>query len=45
VWTEQGPVVGSCEHGNESLGSIKDLALHDQLSDCQHLKEAPSACS
>jgi hypothetical protein len=36
VWTEfnsgQEPVLGSCEHGNEHLGSIKDRECLDQLS-------------
>jgi len=31
----QGPVVGSCEHGNEPLGSIKGGELRDYLSDYQ----------
>jgi hypothetical protein len=26
-------VVGSCEHGNEALGSIKGRGILDQLSD------------
>jgi hypothetical protein len=31
-------VVESCEHGNESLGSIKGRSFLDQLNDCQLLK-------
>jgi hypothetical protein len=27
-----GPVVGSCEHGNEPLGSIKGVEFIDRLS-------------
>jgi len=33
----QGPVVGSCEHSNEPLGSTNDRDLLDQLSDNQPL--------
>jgi len=29
-----GPLVGSCEHGNEPLGSMKVKEFLDQLSDC-----------
>jgi hypothetical protein len=32
-------VEGSCEHGNEPLGSIKDWKFLDQLSDCQLQKD------
>jgi hypothetical protein len=33
-WMHLGSVVGSCEHGNEPLGSIKGRKFLDQLSDC-----------
>jgi hypothetical protein len=29
-----GPVPGSCEHGNETSGFIKNGEFLDQLSDC-----------
>jgi len=29
----EGPVVGSCDHGNEPLGSIKGRQFSDQMSD------------
>jgi len=32
--------VGSCEHGNEPSGSIKDGEFFDQLSDYQLLKDS-----
>jgi hypothetical protein len=32
--SRQGPVVGSCERGNEPSGSIKGGEILDQLSDC-----------
>jgi hypothetical protein len=38
-------VAGSCEHGNEPLGSIKGGEFRDQLSDCQLLKECLAARS
>jgi hypothetical protein len=31
--------MGSCEHGNEPLGSIKGSEFFDQLSNCQFLKK------
>jgi hypothetical protein len=34
----QDPMVGSCEHGNEPLGSTKGIKF-DLLSDYWHLKE------
>jgi hypothetical protein len=34
-----GWMVGSCDHVNESLGSIKGRDFPNQLSDCQLLKE------
>jgi hypothetical protein len=34
-----GPVLGSCEHGNESLGSMKGRKLLEQLSDYDLLKK------
>jgi hypothetical protein len=30
---------GSCEHGNEPLGSIKDRKFLEKLSDCWLLKD------
>jgi hypothetical protein len=33
-----GPVAGSCEHDNETSGSIKGGEFLDQLSDYQFLK-------
>lgn len=35
----QGPVVGSCELGNELSGSIRLREILEQLSDCQILKK------
>jgi hypothetical protein len=35
-------VVGSCEHGNESLSFIKDCEFLDQPSVCQLLKKDPA---
>jgi hypothetical protein len=35
----KGPVAGCCEHGNESLGSIKDREYLGQLIICQLLKK------
>jgi len=32
-------MAGSCEHGNEPSGSVKDVEFLDQLSDCQLLKK------
>jgi hypothetical protein len=32
-------VAGSCEHGNEPLGSIKDGDFLDQLSNYELLKD------
>jgi hypothetical protein len=32
-------VAGSCEHGDEPLGSIKGGEFFDQLSDCYVLKK------
>jgi hypothetical protein len=29
IWLRMGPVAGSCEHGNEHLGSIKGGEFHD----------------
>jgi hypothetical protein len=34
-----GPMVGSCEHGNEPSDSIKGGELVDYPSDCQLLKK------
>jgi len=30
----QGPVVGCCEHGNETSGSVKGGEFLDKLSNC-----------
>jgi hypothetical protein len=39
AWTTgQGPVAGSCKHGNEPWGFIKGGEFLDKLSDC-HLLE------
>jgi hypothetical protein len=38
-------VAGSCEHGKEPLGSIKDGEFFDSLSNCQLLKKDSAACS
>jgi hypothetical protein len=38
--SKQGTVVGSCEHSNGPLGSIKDSNFHDQLSNYQLLKDS-----
>jgi len=35
----QGPMMGSCEHGNKPSGSIKRGEFLDYLSDCWLLKE------
>ena len=35
----QEPAAGSCEHGNETSGSIKGKDLFDQLSDHQRLEK------
>jgi hypothetical protein len=40
----KGVVVGSCEHGSEPSGSVKDWRLLDQLSDNYMLKES-AVCS
>jgi hypothetical protein len=32
--SRQKPVAGSCEHGNESSGSVKGGEFLDYLSDC-----------
>jgi hypothetical protein len=34
-----GPVVGSCEHGNEPSGSMKGGEFLDQINDYQFLKK------
>jgi len=49
VWTElswlcQGLVLGSYEHGNELLGSIKGREFLDKLSDSQLLKDFAAWC-
>jgi hypothetical protein len=31
---DRGPVLGSCEHGNESWGSINSGEFLDYISDC-----------
>jgi hypothetical protein len=36
--TGAGSEVGSSEQGNESLGSVKGEEFHDQLRECQLLK-------
>lgn len=33
--SDQGPVAGSCEHNNESSGSIQGSEILKWLSDCQ----------
>jgi len=38
TWLRIGPVAGSCEHGNETLGSKKG-EFRDYLSDYQLVKE------
>jgi hypothetical protein len=35
----QGPVAGSCEHGNNNSGSIQRQELVDQLSNYEFLKD------
>jgi hypothetical protein len=34
-----GPVAGSCEHGNETLGSLKGGEVLDELNDYHLWKE------
>jgi hypothetical protein len=41
--TQQGPVVGSCEHGNEPLSFIKGGEFIDQLSDYELFKKDSSS--
>jgi hypothetical protein len=41
----RGPVVGSCEYGNEPLGSPKDRKFLEQFSAYQLLKEDSAPCS
>jgi hypothetical protein len=41
---EQGPVAGSCEHGNKSSGFVKDGKFLDYHSDCQLLKNDSVSC-
>jgi hypothetical protein len=36
----EGPVAGSCKHGNETSGSVKRGKFLEQLSDCQLLKNS-----
>jgi hypothetical protein len=36
-----GPVVGSCEHSNDPLCSIKDEQFVDRMSNCQLLEQDP----
>jgi len=38
-------VVGSCQHGNEPSGCIKDGEFLDQLSDYQLLKYNSAPCN
>jgi hypothetical protein len=33
-------VTGFCEHGNELMGSMKDVAFLDQLTDSQFHKDS-----
>jgi hypothetical protein len=42
--SEEGPVAGSCEHGNETSGSINGGEFLDQLSNYKLLKDYAS-CS
>jgi hypothetical protein len=37
---QTGPVVGFCEHGNESSGIVKGGQFPDQPSDCQLHKDS-----
>jgi hypothetical protein len=37
--------MGSCEHGNEPLGSIKDMEFCDKLSVYQLVKNDSAPCS
>jgi hypothetical protein len=39
----EGPVEGSCEHGNEPLGSINCSEVLEYLHDWQLLKKDPAA--
>jgi hypothetical protein len=41
----QGPVVGSCKHGNEPSTSVKGEELLDYLSDYQLVKKNPASWS
>jgi hypothetical protein len=34
IWFRTSPVAFSCEHGNETWGSIKGEVFLDELSDC-----------
>jgi hypothetical protein len=36
--SEEGPVAGLCEHGNEHSGSIRNRIFFDKLSDNQLFK-------
>jgi hypothetical protein len=38
-------VAGSCEHGNKSLGPVKDWGFIDQLNDYQVLNKNHPPCT
>jgi hypothetical protein len=37
--SEQGPVMGSCEHGNQSTDSVECIGFLYQLADCKLFKK------
>jgi hypothetical protein len=41
----QGPVVGSCEHGNEPSDSIQCCEILEKPGDCRLLKKDPAPWS
>jgi hypothetical protein len=44
-WLRISAVVGFCEHGNESSGSVKNAGIFDKLNDYQLLNEYPAPWS
>jgi hypothetical protein len=41
----RGQAAGCCQHGNETLDSIKDGEFLDKMSQCQLLKQGSAPCS